>query len=459
MTYRFRWETDAENRRLHVLYADFMEAFANAKERIAWRVRTDNERGLAAQEGRLYDWTVNEYWPEIERIVEMAGARGRGRPSKPTQAQQLLEALDFVSHGTGEVEDWHKYVRLSGNMAVTSNGQIAAGHPIVEELTLCPQLERLRNALKRCGKTLVISETPSGQLSVKGDKLRALVPAVANLQELPFVQPDPPIAIVTDILKEAFKVCGAISSEAADNVVEASLLLEANTCTSIGKRKAVMLQYWHGIDLPPHMVIPKVFAQAVASQSKALTGFGFSWRGQEVGSVTFWFDGGSWIKTQCYSDRWPNISPVIDVQSFPAELPDGLFDAVEAVMKFNDDEHIVLAENMVMSHESDNTGAQYEVKGLQGGKKFDGKLLKAIAGHVKSIDLTTLPDRAFFFGGEPANPIRGVIMGLGTMTRHVEPEHKAEAPQGWGADPVDQTPNYAPCPTCNDEDLDCPVCT
>lgn len=421
---KFRFEVDAENWRLHCLFADYLASFPTAKERIAHRVKTDRERAIAAEEGRLYDYTVNEYWPEIERIVEMAGARGRGRPSKPTQAQQLLEALDFVSYGTGDVQDWHKFVRLSGNMAITFNGQVAAGHPIAEELTLCPQLDRLRDALKRCGKTLVISETPTGQLSVKGDKLRALVPCAANVADLPAVQPDPPVAVINDVLKEAFKVCASISSEAAENMVEASLLLEANSCTSIGKGKATMLQYWHGIDLPPAMVIPKVFAEAVAKQSKALTGFGFSWHGQDVGSVTFWFDSGSWIKTQCYADRWPDISRIIDVQSFPVEVPSGLFDAAEAVMHFSDDGGIIFGDGKIMSHDSDYVGAQYEVAGLQGGKRFGGKLFKSIAAHVKSIDLTTFPDRAFFFGGEPNNPIRGVIMGIGVQTRQVEPQHQ-----------------------------------
>jgi hypothetical protein len=450
---KFRFEVDAENWRLHCLYADYLASFANAKERIAERVRHDKERALAAAEGRLYDWTVNEYWCELERKVEMAGARGRGRPTKPTQAQQLLEALDFIKDGSGDVLDWHKYVRLSGNMAISFNGQMAAGHPIAEEVALCPQLGKLTDALKRCGKSLVISETPNGALSIKGDKLRALVPALKDSAELPTVVPDPPIAVIGDIIKEAFKVCGSLSSEAGERMVEATLLLEANTCTSIGKGVQTMLQFWHGIDLPPHMVIPKAFAAAVAKQSKPLTGFGFSWRGSEVGSVTFWFDGGSWIKTQTYQDKWPDISRIIDVQSYPVEVLSGLFDAVEAVTHFNDDGHIVFAEGKVMSHESDGIGAQYEVAGLQGGKKFNGKFMKMVAGHVKSIDLTTYPDKAFFFGGEPTNPIRGVIMGLHTHVTHVE-QPQPEPPGAY-----DQTASYTPCPACNDEDPDCSVCT
>ncbi len=454
MIARFNFETDAENWRLRCLIADYAVSFESAKERIAHRIRMDEERAIAANEKRLYDWTVNEYWPEIERIVEMAGAKGRGRPAKASQAQQLLEALDFVSFGTGEIEDWHKYVRLSGNMAVTFNGQIGAGHPIAEEVTVCPQLDRLTAALKRCGKTLVISETGNFQLSIKGDKLRALVPCVANAEDLPLIVPDAPIAVISDVLKQAFKVCASISSEAAESVVEASLLLEANCCTSISKGKTLLLQFWHGIDLPPLMVIPKIFAEAVVKQAKPLTGFGFSWQGNKVGSVTFWFEGGSWIKTQCYSDAWPDINPLVNVASYPVETPAGLFEACEAVMHFNDNGDVIFAENGVMSHDTDNAGAQYEVKGLQGGKRFAGKLLKAVAPHAKTIDLTTLPDRAFFFGGEPSNPVRGIVMGIGVQTRHNEPV----TPEAPGTH--DQTAqDYTPCPECNDEGDGCEACT
>jgi hypothetical protein len=210
-----------------------------------------------------------------------------------------------------------------------------------------------------------------------------------------------------------------------------------------------MLQYWHGIDLPPHMVLPKTFTQAVAKQAKPITGFGSSWGNDgNVRSVTFWFDGGSWIKTQCYQDRWPDaVYSVINVQSYPVETPAGLFEAVEAVSSFNDDRHVTFADNMVMSHHSDNVGAQYEVIGLQAGKQFNSEYLKKIAPFAKTIDLTTFDDRAFFFGGEAANPVRGAIMGMRAQVNTATPESSPEAPpeppeppseaegdqsQGWG---------------------------
>ena len=365
----------------------------------------------------------------------MAGTR-RGRPAKPTQAQQLLEALAFVEPATGEQLPQHGYIRLTGNEVRAFNNQMSAGHPIAEELNLCPQLDKFEAALKRCGKSLVISETPTGQLSVKGEKLRALVPCIKDAGELFMPDPDPQVVAVTDQLKEAFKVCGKLANEKGERVMEASVLLEAYTCT--GTNGAAILQYFHGIDLPPHMVLPKTFTEAVAKQAKPLTGFGFSWRDGDVATVTFHFEGGAWLKTQCYQDRWSDVGQVLNVNNFPADMPTGLFDAVEAVAEFSDDDWLVFGEGQVMSHADTGVGAQWEVKGLQGGKRFKGKLIKLVAPFVKQIDLTTFPDRAFFFGGEPATngpvpgTVRGAIIGISTQVTYREPV----APE---PDDVDQT--------------------
>lgn len=355
----------------------------------------------------------------------MAGT-SRGRPKKPTQASLLLEALTFVEPGVGDHEPWQAFVRLHNNMAVAYSTQIAAGHPIAEELTLAPQWDKLKLALSKADKSLVIAETPGGQLSVsgqsKGGKIRALVPCMSP-NDMPNVYPDQPIAFNGNgnILREAFKVCGVFTSEAARNVHEASLLLEANVCT--GTNGHCLLQFWHGVDLPPLIVLPKLFTQSVVKTDKDITGFGFTWNhdGTKVASFTLWFDGGGWIKTQCYADNWPNVGSVIDVATYPIECPAMMFDAIDAVAKFNDNGQVSFGNEKIMSHDSEEVGAQIEVKGIQAGKTFNGKYLKAITPFVKTIDMTTFTDRIFFFGGEPSNPVRGAIMGMTfNAARHVD---------------------------------------
>lgn len=361
-----------------------------------------------------------------ERYEKMA--RKPRAAKQATQAAALLEALKFVSVATDN--DAHlgiaaKHVRMTDNMAVAYDGQLAAGHPIVEELTLCPQIDQLTRALAKSGKSLVVSETPSGRLSVKGEKLQAFVPCLKP-EELAPVYPDPNIAPVDERIKAAFRCCGTLASEQGKRVVEASLMLRGGDCT--GTNGAAILQFWHGNDLPPMgMVLPKVFCAAVAAVKAPVVGFGCSWSSpQKVSSVTFWFEGGAWLKTQCYADDWPPIEQLWQQANYQP-VPEGLFDAIETVAEFNENGFVSFAENAVLSHKNPELGASYEVKGVQPGKGFAGKLMAQVAPWAKQIDLTTYPDRAFFVGGEPETPVRGIVMGVLERTEEVrQPPPKPE---------------------------------
>lgn len=375
----------------------------------------------------------------------MAAGKGRGRPAKPTQAQQLIEALDFIAVGTRDDEDYQEYIVMKGGYATAFNGQIAAGHPIAEELTVCPQLKRLRAALAKSGKSLVISETPNGQLSIKGDKPRFVVPC-RKLDEQPQVEPNPKLAPLAETIKDAFNVCGSLATEAGERVIEASLLLEANTCT--GTNGVALLQYWHGIDLPPAIILPKIFTAAIVKAGKPIDGFGFEWKqGKEpgewiVGTFTIWFEGGAWIRTQCYQDRWPDVSRILNVPSNATPIPEGLFEAIDTVHGFDDSDRVILSNDRVMSHESEDVGAVYPVPGLKCHLGFNGKFMKKVAPYAKTIDLNKSEGEAvLFFGGTDENPVRGAIMGLKispsdpapTPAPNPEPEPSdAEISEGWG---------------------------
>lgn len=372
-----------------------------------YRERQDLRLALIAKMQIDYCETINKEGDQM--------ARGPRKTKQATQAEALIEALKFVSVASNN--DTHlgaaaKHVRMSGNMAVTFDGQLAAGHPIVEELTLCPQISQLTKALSKTGKTLVVSETPAGRLSIKGEKLQAFVPCL-KAEELAPVVPDANIAPVDDRIKAAFKCCGTLASESGVRVIEASLFLRGGDCT--GTNGAAILQFWHGNDLPPMgMVLPKVFCAAVAAVKAPLIGFGCSWAQADypkVNSVTFHFEGGAWLKTQCYADDWPNTEQLWQQANY-APVPEGFFEAVDTVAEFNENGFVILAPNAVQSHKNAELGAAYEVKGLQPGKSFSGKLLGQVEPWCKQIDLTTYPDRAFFVGGEAETPVRGIVMGI-----------------------------------------------
>jgi hypothetical protein len=408
---------------------------ATAQERVAARKLLDAERVRLYNVDRetgsrlLLKWTqeIMEGFEmpdvEIEDGVEIPPEatttttpkrRGRrpGTTNKPPESAALLNAVEFVGVVETEAFEFSKYAALTNNAIVAYSNVLSAGHPIAEELNLCPQIDKLKAALSRCGKTLAITEA-TGHLSVKGDRLRALVPC---LQEpLAPVQPDAPILIGDyDVLKEAFRVCCTVADEKADRPMLASLLLDPN-CVSATNGQ-VLIQFWHGIaNLPPGTVLPKVFAAAIANSKYKITGLGGNFDSQAgfMRSFTIWFENGAWLKTQCYEDRWQAIDHILNVATNPVAVYDGLFDAIAAVEAFTEGNSAVYFHaGTVASHRELEAGAAYEVKDLPAGKVIHGRLARQVSPFIKQIDLMTMADRVFFFGGSDNNPIRGVFMGM-----------------------------------------------
>ena len=319
------------------------------------------------------------------------------KAAKPTQALRLMEAITFVEDATNDHgQSMFEFVNLQNKQAICFDGVLAAGMEIEEELTLAPKLEMLKKALAKSGKSLILTELPSGRLSVKGEKLSVQVPCVAP-SELPTILPDPNIAPINDELKEAFKSLQGIISETGTRVFETALLLEANVATATNGK--VLMQYWHGVNLPPNLVLPRTFVNAVAKQFKSLVGFGYT----PDTSVTFWFEDNSWYKTQTYQDPYPDINRLLDVQNVPIDTPDNLWEGCAQVAEFDEFEHITFLAGSIEAGT-----ATYPVEGLQAGKMFDHKFIKKVIPYIKTIDLTTYADRAFFFGDK----VRGIIMGI-----------------------------------------------
>jgi hypothetical protein len=332
------------------------------------------------------------------------------RPTKKAQSQaaaKLAEALNFVGVAFKEGGmPFQAHARLAGKWITATDGTLTAGHPVEEELALCPHTGRLIDALNKAGTTLALTENENGTLLVKGDKIRATVPCIPG-EDIPQVMPDPRIATIDDRIKEGFAKLLPLIKLEAERVIEVSILLRANTMVSCNG--TVIFEYWHGIDLPPGLVIPKSFAAAIAACPKKLEGFGFSAK-----SVTFYFDDGAWYKSQLFGEEWPDVERLFDYPTYPAAVPEGLFEAVKAIESFSKDGGVHFHEEKLKTTYDNYQdtggplyGATYDVPGLQAGHSFTAKLLRLIEPVCAQIDYTSNDDRAFFVDG---GMLRGSIM-------------------------------------------------
>jgi len=339
-------------------------------------------------------------------------ARTSNPKKKPRKAAQgLYDALTFIEPATNDLVEYQEYVRLSNRWAVAFDGQLAMGYPIEEELSLCPHLGRLKTAIDKAGATISIAATDNGRLSVAGEKLRAVVPCLPP-ERYPPVMPDQNIAVLTGAINDGFQHVTALAKDEADRIVEASILLRANTM--VGTNGSLILEYWHGIDLPPGLAIPQRAAKAIAKSPKACIGFGFDW-GR---SATFYFEGGAWLKTQLYDEAWPEIDGILNVECFNyAPLPDGFFDGLAAIEKFSEDKTCHFADDKLRSTYASAMndsaqelvyGATYDIPGLVGKHAFSTDLLKLAKPAMANVDYVTHDDRAVFYNLD-AN-LRGVLM-------------------------------------------------
>lgn len=319
---------------------------------------------------------------------------------KTSASSELVKALKFVALAQKEVgQAYQTHVMLAHNQAVAFDGTIAAGHRIEEDIFACPHTLRLIDALAKCGETLSVTQLDNDKLSIKSDKFKAFVPCVGK-DMLATVAPDPPCAVIDDRIKKGLEVVSVLASDNAQHVVTASILLRAGSMVATDRH--TMLEYWHGIDLPPGIALPKAGATAVLKANKPLAQFGFS-----SNSVTFYFEDGSWIRSQLYSEPWPNVDNVLNVTSNPWPLPETFYKGLDAVASFSEDGNVHFKPNLLRSHNSEHTGASYEVIGLPSGPVFKAKQLKIIQPYVKTIDFIGKDGKAFFFGDN----VRGAIVG------------------------------------------------
>lgn len=337
-------------------------------------------------------------------------------PPRPKKREALsnafLDALRFIGlvlSDKGAPYETHVY--LHDGYATAFNGIIAAGCKIDQVLTAAPNNSILIEALSKCGQNLSITQFDNNRISIKSDKFKAIIPCLDSTT-FQTTMPDAPIAIIDDRLKVACDAVEVLASTEADNALQASILLHNGS--AIATNRAVIFEYWHGIDLPPNLSIPKTFVKALIKTPKKLTQFGYS-----QSSVTFWFEDGSWLRTQLYAETWPDIGAILNNPCNPQAVPADFFKGLEAVAPFSPDGLVHFSENLLLSHPSQDVGASYEVAELPAGPIFSAKQLALLKGHAETIDFAAKGASGTYLAFFGPN-IRGAIAG-----REPRPVYKA----------------------------------
>jgi hypothetical protein len=323
------------------------------------------------------------------------------RPKQRTaEISNLFEAVKFCSllcKKEGTPNDTH--ILLRDNCACAFNGVLSCSVRIDEDLSAYPNATLLETALAKCGQHFSITQLDQ-KLSIKADKFKALIPCLPlDLAQTPF--PDPAMASLDNRFSEALDKVSVLATEDAQNVILASVLMSG--ASLIATNRVVMLEAWHGIDLPTGIALPKSFCIALSKCGKKLTKFGFS-----QSSCTFYFEDESWLKTQFFAEPWPDVQGILNRKCNLFEVPNDFWNGCNSVAPFAVHNDIFFDKDMVRSHAIEtDMGASYQVTGIPKGPIFNIKQLKLIQPYAQKIDFQAEGDCLMFVGDR----IRGCIAG------------------------------------------------
>lgn len=301
----------------------------------------------------------------------------RRKPSATTTNNTFAEALKFVAlickdHGT----IYETHARIDSNCITAYNGILSCGHYVDNDLLVCPNINLAVAALSKCGQNIAITQLDN-RLSIKSDKFRAIIPCLELELLLHNIIPDEPCAIIDQRLIEAFVL--AVKDEIGESIYSKSVLLNGETLISSFNGQMV-IEYWHGINLPQGLSIPKALIGPLLKINKKVTKFGFS-----QSSITIYFEDESWIRSQLYAEQWPENRHVFNctnnMQPFPADFWKGL----AAVSSFG--EGLCYArDGKLCSHPQDNAGAEFSLDGLLGSWCYPIKQLASLQAWASHVD-------------------------------------------------------------------------
>jgi hypothetical protein len=344
---------------------------------------------------------------ELAHISKERRAMGRKPSAKKASNKAvsgLLEALRFIEPSQSEIGQLPQtHCMFANHWATAFNGLIMMATHIDTDIVAFPNTKRLIKVLMNCDETTQITQLDSGRLGIKSGKFQAYVPCIdGNL--LAFTPPDPPQYQLNDAVLSSLGIVGIVAKENAPRVVQASVLLRQNSAAATDGVMA--LEHWHGTPMPT-VCLPKVFITELMKIKKKPASLGAS-----QNTCTVYFDDGSFIRTQLYTEPYPDIDRVLNTPNTPMPLPEDFFKAVRKIESNKEESGSVYFNgtgSKLQTGPDDNVGASFDYEHpLPHGILFNIELLLRFAPHAKQADFVAGPkqDMAIFYGDN----FRGVLM-------------------------------------------------
>jgi hypothetical protein len=325
----------------------------------------------------------------------------RANKANPATAP-LLSALKFLEPAMsdeGQVNQTH--CLLTNGWAVAFNGVITLATKIDTDIQACPNAMKLLNALSKCDDKTQITQL-ANTISIKSGRYSASIPCVDP--ELIVIEPPTPMMLpIDDSVREALAIVGEVVSDTAPRMVAASVLLRNGS--AVATDGTIIFEAWHGQYIPePGVVFPKAFVTALSKIPKKIVGISAT-----ATTASIYFEDQSWIRTQLYTEQYPNVDRILNEQANAIPIPEGFFEALEKIEGQADDGRVYFGNLKLQTHNIDEAGAIYEIDGIPSGICYDIDYLRMFKGLATQADFQAKNNQMGIFYGDR---FRGMLMQI-----------------------------------------------
>lgn len=316
----------------------------------------------------------------------------------------MLDELKFVK-GSVSTKDFAPALThfVIENYTVRGyNGIVALGSPIAFDISCKPRGEQLVKAISNCDGDVELRMTPTGRLSIKSGKFKALIDCIDC--ETPHVIPEgQPFQIDGKAILQAFKILLPLVGTDASRPWCEGILLDGQS--AFATNNVILAEYWCGAEIPHPVNIPKVAI-------KEMVRIGEEPIGALIldSAITFLYSEERWIRTQLLATDWPDIRVILNKESHSVVINDELFTALEVIKPFTGDKlnKVYINGSVVSTHYDPEDGACYEIDADMGQGVYTLDMLYLLKNIATTIDWSFYPAPCPFFGDR----VRGVIVGL-----------------------------------------------
>lgn len=283
----------------------------------------------------------------------MAAARGRKKQISEANLALLaaVKSATSIQKGTGGT-DRQTHCRVVHGYVVATNDVQIVGVPISGlSVDCCPHSKTLVAALERCEGDIVFT-LENRTLTVKSGRVRVPVPCI-DPDALIDLAPDERQGDASPALSHALGQVAAIVEADDDRLFCRPVYMSADLAQGTHKGH-VVIQIWHGVKPLPDLALPKESAVSIAKHPSVLTGLGLG-----LGTATFWYEDGSFIRTCLFDVKSPNWNGILEQKIIkePTPVTQELFDIVKSMLPFLKESLTSTVDANVVSFEEDKVWA------------------------------------------------------------------------------------------------------